>query len=111
MSGINTIFKKIKRIMKNCSGESIAETLVSALIAVMAMMVLAGAILSAARVNSSVEHHTLYLNEADSSAIEELTGASVSIDGTQTMSGTINAGKTVKKYHLSTGSGYLYYYE
>lgn len=116
MKNIHDIFFRIKHILKSNDGESIAETMVSALIAVMALMIIAGAILTAARVNDTVEQQTLFINEGDAGSSASVTGAVVTIDASQTYSlgvseSTITAGKTVKAYRMTSDSRYLYYYE
>jgi hypothetical protein len=102
-----SVIIQIKRIigkLSEISGETIVETLVSMLIVVLAFMMLAGAIVAAARVNSATENRTMFVNQADATAI---TGATVEIT---TSTGTITR-KTVKKYKMKDSSGTLYYYE
>ena len=103
-----SVIIQIKRIigkLSEISGETIVETLVSMLIVVLAFMMLAGAIVAAARVNSATENRTMFVNQADATAIA---GAKVEII---TSTGTITTGKTVKKYKMKDSSGTLYYYE
>ncbi len=103
-------FLKTAEKIKDRSGETIVETLVSMLIAVLAFMMLAGAIVAAARVNAGTENHTMYINQADSDpdTNKELSGASVTIT---VPGGTIDTGMTVKTYSMKDASGTLYYYE
>ncbi len=104
------IFERITEKIKDRSGESIAETLVSMLIAVLAFMMLAGAITAAARVNAGTENHTMYVDQSDSDpdSNKEISGASVTIT---VPGGTIDTGMTVKTYSMKDASGALYYYE
>ncbi len=104
------IFNRITEKIKDSSGESLVETLVSVLIVVLAFMMLAGAIVAAARVNAGTEDHTMYVNQADSDpdSNKEVTGATVTIT---IPGGSINAGATVKTYSLKGSAATLYYYE
>ena len=108
-----SVIIQLKRIigkLSEISGETIVETLVSMLIVVLAFMMLASAIVAAARVNSATENRTMFVNQADATAgsITNIAGATVEIT---TSTGTITTGKTVKKYKMKDSSGTLYYYE
>ena len=99
----------IKDKLKERSGETIVETLVSMLITVLAFLMLAGAIVAAARVNATAENHTMYVDQADVAGTnQEITGATVTVTAP---SGTITTSMKVKKYRMSGSSGTLYYYE
>ncbi len=104
------LFNRIAEKIKDRSGESIAESLVSMLIVVLSFLMLAGAIVAAARVNASTEDHTMYINQADSDpdTNKELTGATVTI---AIPGDTISTGMGVKTYSMKDASGTLYYYE
>lgn len=85
------------------------ETLVSMLIVVLAFMMLAGAIVAAARVNAGTENHTMFVNETYTSGITaDPGGKTVTIT---LPSGTLDTGKTVTTYKDKDSSGILYYYE
>ena len=101
------IIKRIRNIIKEKNGETIAETLVALLITVLALMLLPGAIVAAARVNNRVENQTTYVN----------TDKGVSVGGTLRMttdgisSDTITMTSTIKKYTEETGGKSIYYYD
>ncbi len=103
------IKNSVERILREKAGETIVETLVSMLIVVLAFMMLAGAIVAAARVNAGTENHTMYLNLADTSGTnEEISGADIRVTAP---TDAWSAGKTVKTYKMKDSSGILYYYE
>ena len=102
-----SVIIQIKRIigkLRERSGETIVETLVSMLIVVLAFMMLAGAIVAAARVNSATENRTMFVNQADATA------GSITVTIT-TSTGTKITEKTVIMYKMKDSSGTLYYYE
>ena len=102
------LLKSISGKLRETSGESIAETLVSMLIVVLAFMMLSGAIVASARVNAKTEDQTLYLDLDDSTNNKTVAGASVTVT---TGSGPLSTGMTVRSYKMKGTSGTLYYYE
>ena len=109
------IRKRIKRAFKNKGGETIVETLAAMLVAVLAFMVLAGAIVASARVNAKTGDMTLYLdasetgNETESEATLQIdTGSTTGGDVTNSM---IEVGNIIKSYSGENGGGNLYHYE
>ncbi len=110
MKMIKRTANKLIEKLRDRSGETIVETLVSMLIVVLAFMMLAGAIVASARVNASVEGHTLYLDEADpvTGNVQTVSGATVSVEiGGSPMATT----RAVKKYSPADATGVLYFYE
>ena len=107
MKIVKEILKRGKKKLRDSSGESLVETLVSMLIVVLAFTMLSGAIVAAARVNAGAEKQTLYLNEAETSDNQD-TGIPVTI---KIPGSDITTGKTVRTYEMKDGAGTLYYYE
>ncbi len=105
MRTLKCTVNKIREKLRDRSGETITETLVSMLIVVLSVTMLAGAIVAAARVNAGAEDHTVYVNETD--------GAGVSSVSATVQFGTVSTGATVKSYtkDSGSGSGKIYYYE
>ncbi len=86
--------------LKKTRGESIAETLVALLIASLGLMILAGAITTAAKINADLKNDEVVFREAQAS----VPGAVyLSSDGPGHPSATVD----VQVY--TTGNGYVYY--
>lgn len=111
MRRIAALIKETKEKLKERAGETIVETLASMVIVVLAMLMLAGAIVAAARVNAAAEDHSLYLNTTTGN---EITGTQIRINAFETTvsgSNKIDTGKAVREYREPEGPGHLYYYE
>ena len=100
----------MKKLTKN-TGETIAETLVAVLITTMALTILAGAIVTAARVNAREknQNEALILTQVtddENTAIEDLGAVKIAIkEGSNIIS--ISQGTSAHKYR--TKNGYYYY--
>jgi len=108
MKKTRLFLKSINGKLREKSGETLVETLVSMLIVVLAVTMLAGSIVAAARVNAGAAKLTVYLNEADSGNTP-MGGAVVRVDGPGTSFQA--TGVTVKQYDPDGESGTMYYYE
>ncbi len=84
--------------LKNRLGESLAETLIAVLIASLAMMLLAGAITTAARMNTALRNEDVAFKKAQT---PESGTVGVSLDG----GSSVSVG--VRTY--VTNNGYRYY--
>ena len=104
---IRLFIKKLKE--KN--GESVAETLVAMLIAVLALMLLPGAIAAASRVNSKVEDMTVYVDRSDDSKNFDVTGKLKMTTGGTGSIDEITVTTKIKKYTEKTNGKSIYYYE
>lgn len=98
----------MKKLTKN-TGETIAETLVAVLITTMALTILAGAIVTAARVNAREknQNEALILTQVtddENTAIEDLGAVKITI---KEGSNVISQGTSAHKYR--TKNGYYYY--
>lgn len=116
---------KEKASKKLCqkSGESLVETLASMLIIVLAVEILTGALVSAARVNRSAGKSSLFQNETEGVSVKEddtVTVTSVSdgsgADMSEFLAETYNRDMTVKVYKNQSGdpdsdTRSLYYYK
>ena len=59
------ICKLIRKVKTNNSGESLAETLVSLIITALALLMLPGAVVAAARVNAKVSEQVIYMEKTE----------------------------------------------
>ncbi|MCR5097866.1 MAG: hypothetical protein K6B14_02840 [Lachnospiraceae bacterium] len=84
-------------------GETIAETLISVLIVTMALTILAGAIVSAARINSRIK------NEEVAFAKEETPEGYIDKSVVFSMTGVSIQPVDVKVYSSGNDTGYYYY--
>ncbi len=91
----------MKRLREK-KGESIAETLVAVLIMAMSLTILAGAIVSAAKVNSKFDNSS----EAVIGPVKTGSGSIYVKDST----GSTKASFTVEIYEAGNGTGNEYYY-
>ena len=107
MKRVTAFVKKALKKLRERSGETIVETLVSMLIVVMSFTMLAGAIVAAARVNAGAEKQILYLNEADSAG-PPIAKVTITTPGGSWEASTVS----VKKYDKPGQTpGTLYYYD
>ena len=100
--------QKIKNKLKNKKGESISESLVALLIVTLAMLMLSGAIVSAARVNKNTADINTGL-DTDSQSKEVISGFTVVIEDGDGQKPVTNG--TVTGYRASSGTSedYIYY--
>ena len=92
----------MNRKLKNNSGETLVETLFALLVAVLAMTMLAGSIVSAARVNKGAED----LNTAfQISNVQAVSGVKVTVDRQTGADSEI----LVKGYQTNDQNQYCYY--
>ena len=103
------IIERIKNTIKEKKGESIAETLVAMLITVLALTLLPGAIVAAARVNQRAESQTTYVDRTKSTVISS--GSLILDTGEIGDGGKIVVNKSIKEYTEETGGKSIYYYE
>ena len=105
------MFERIKIKLREKAGESLIETMVSLLIAVLALTLLPGAIIASSKVNSTAEEQSLYVGDGD-----EESDVTITID---TSSTTNNTEGGSANYNITIGSddgfkvyksGDLYYY-
>ncbi len=81
--------------LKSRLGETIAETLITVLIAALGMMLLAGAIVTAARINASLTNEDIAFKQAAASSLETV---SVALDGGTPCSVPVNVYETQNHY-------------
>ena len=89
----------MKRKLKSSAGETLVETLFALLVVVLAMTMLAGAIVSAARVNKGAENlNTAFVQESN---VDEVSSVKVQISGKTPID--------VKAYKTRDDNQYCYY--
>ncbi len=86
--------------MRDQGGESLAEILVALLIAALALVMLPGAITTAARINAATEEE----NKQKSQAVIDTSGAGE--NGTATYTGAVTGTSSILKYE---NGDYVYY--
>jgi hypothetical protein len=94
--------KIVKKLIKNKKGESIAETLIALLVSTFAMMILAGALVTAAKVNIGAKKAYTFMDTVRGSS----TGASTAAISIST--GTSGSGASVQISSLENTTVTLY---
>ena len=87
--------KRLKERLKNRLGESLAETLVALLIAALAVMMLAAAIVSAARINAGLKNEDVAFRKAQTPTSSSV---SLTMDNGTPVSVTVNVYETQNDY-------------
>ncbi len=89
----------VNKLRKN-AGETIPETLVAVLIMAMAFLMLTGAVVTAARINSSVRNNEMTVSNSSQQTVDTAYAITVKYDDTaQQMQSTL----------YQTENGYYYY--
>ena len=65
---MNKLLSKINRKIHNKSGETLVETLVALIITALALLMLPGAVVAAARVNAQIADQVAYMEKTDEAA-------------------------------------------
>lgn len=106
----NDMMNKGIRKRRSTAGETIVETLMALLVVVMAMTLLAGAIVSAARVNSSTEKMDVALNVTeDTSFVENKTTVTITHSIISARDESSVADTLIEVDEVTTGNGYVFY--
>lgn len=93
--------KKHLKLSKN-SGETLVETLVALLVVTLAVVLLAGSIVSAAKVNKSAEDFNTAFNVGEAKAVEETVTVKI-------VNENIEINIEVNAYKTDDENGYCYY--
>lgn len=100
-SPCSSFFKRLRTLFGDKSGESLVETLVSTLIVVAVFLMLCTAVVSAAKVNTSIKPGDTVFDASESSVLQ---GASVTVRGENSSESSTQSISA----HVSD-NGYVYY--
>ncbi|MBE5841650.1 MAG: hypothetical protein E7304_09605 [Butyrivibrio sp.] len=107
--------ERIVNKIKQNRGESLAETLISLVIASFGMMILAGAIIASSKVmiksnTDFFSHEDLSGSIAQASATIKFQGENISFTASDAIAAGLNTTTSVTVYKYTDGDDYYYYY-